>query len=76
MQANDPEKLIRQLVVRAGRVQALIRHLKEVEATLSNGALKAVFDARTEGRRKREEAERLREATFPQGLLQGTGTDA
>ena len=76
LQANDPEKLIRQLVVRAGRVQALIRHLKEVEATLSNGALKAVFDARTECRRKREEAERLREATFPQGLLQGTGTDA
>jgi energy-coupling factor transporter ATP-binding protein EcfA2 len=76
LQANDPEKLIRQLTVRAGRVQALVRHLKEVEAALSDNALKAVFDARTEGRRKREEAKRLREATFPQGLLQGTGTDA
>ncbi len=76
LQANDPEKLIRQLTVRAGRVQALVRHLKEVEATLSDSALKAVFDARTEGRRKSEEAKRLREATFPQGLLQGTGTDA
>lgn len=76
LQANDPEKLIRQLTVRAGRVQALVRHLKEVEAALSDEALKAVFDARTEGRRKSEEAKRLREATFPQGLLQGTGTDA
>lgn len=76
LQANDPEKLIRQLTVRAGRVQALVRHLKEVEAALADEALKAVFDARTEGRRKSEEAKRLREATFPQGLLQGTGTDA
>jgi len=76
LQANDPEKLIRQLSVRAGRVQSLVRHLKEVEATLADSALKAVFDARTEGRRKGEEAKRLREATFPQGLLQGTGIDA
>jgi len=76
LQANDPEKLIRQLAVRAGRVQALVRHLKEVETALSDEALKAVFDARTEGRRKSQEAKRLREATFPQGLLQGTGTDA
>lgn len=64
LQANDPEKLIRQLTVPAGRVQALVRHLKEVEAALSDDALKAVFDARTEGRRKSEEAKRLREATF------------
>lgn len=76
LQANDPEKLIRQLTVRAGRVQALVRHLKDVEDALSDDALKAVFDARTEGRRKSEEAKRLREATFPQGLLKGTGIDA
>lgn len=76
LQANDPEKLIRQLTVRAGRVQALVRHLREVEATLSDNALKAVFDSRTEGRRKNQEAKRLREATFAQGLLKGTGTDA
>ncbi|MDA8120180.1 MAG: AAA family ATPase [Gammaproteobacteria bacterium] len=75
LQANDPEKLIRQLTVRAGRVQALVRHLKEVEAALADDVMKAVFDARTEGHRKSEEAKRLREATFPQGLLQGTGTD-
>lgn len=76
LQANDPVKLLRQLTVRAGRVQALVRHLKEVEAALSDSVLKAVFDSRTELRRKSEQAERLREATFPQGLLQGTGTDS
>jgi energy-coupling factor transporter ATP-binding protein EcfA2 len=76
LQASDPEKLVRQLTVRAGRVQALVRHLKEVEATLSDSTLKSVFGARAEARRKGEEAKRLREATFPQGLLQGTGTDA
>jgi energy-coupling factor transporter ATP-binding protein EcfA2 len=76
LQANNPEKLIQQLTVRSGRVHALVRHLKEIEAALSDEALKAVFDARTEGRRKSQEAKRLREATFPQGLLQGTGADA
>jgi hypothetical protein len=35
LQANDPEKLIRQLTLRAGRVENLVRHLKEVDATLS-----------------------------------------
>ncbi|KAB2309354.1 AAA family ATPase [Betaproteobacteria bacterium SCN2] len=75
LQANDPEKLIRQLTLRAGRVQTLARHLKEVEAALSMEAVAAVFDARTEGRRKSEEAKRLREATFPEGMLPGTGTD-
>ncbi len=75
LQANDPEKLIRQLTLRAGRVQNLARHLKEVEATLSAEAVTAVFDARTEGRRKSEEAKRLRAATFPEGVLDGTGSE-
>ena len=76
LQANDPEKLIRELTVRAGRIQALVRHSKDVEAALSDGAVKAVFDGRTEGRRKNEESKRLRNATFPQGLMPGTGTDS
>lgn len=75
LQANEPEKLIRQLTLRTGRAQALARHLKDVETDLSAEAVKAVLDARTEGRRKSEEAKRLREATFPAGLLAGTGTD-
>lgn len=75
LQANDPEKLIRQLTVRAGRVQALARHLKDIETVLSADAVAAVFDARTEGRRKSEEAKRLRDATFPEGMLSGTGSE-
>jgi energy-coupling factor transporter ATP-binding protein EcfA2 len=76
LQANDPQKLTRQLTLRAGRVQALARHLKEVEAALSAQTVGAVFDARTEGRRQSEEARRLREATFPAGMLAGTGSES
>ncbi len=76
LQANDPEKLIRQLTLRAGRVQALARHLKEVEAGLSPEPVAAAFDSRTEGGRKTEEARRLRDATFPAGVLSGTGSEA
>ena len=73
LQANDPDKLIRQLTLREGRLQTLVRHLKDVEVALSAEAVDAVFNARTEGRRKSEEAKRLREATFPEGMLAGTG---
>jgi energy-coupling factor transporter ATP-binding protein EcfA2 len=76
LQANDPEKLGQELTVKASRVQALARHLKEVEAALSAEAVAAVFSARTESRRKSEEAKRLREATFPDGMLAGTGSDS
>jgi ABC-type multidrug transport system ATPase subunit len=75
LQANDPEKLIRQLTLRLGRVQGLARNLTDIEVLLSPDAVKAVFTARTEGRRKSEDAKRLREATFPAGLLTGTGTE-
>lgn len=75
LQANDPDKLIRHLTVRVGRLQALVRHLKNMEAALSADAVAAVFNARTEGRRKGEEAKRLREATFPEGMLAGTGSE-
>ncbi len=75
LQANDPEKLIRQLTLRAGRVQALARHLNEVERALSTETIVAVFDARAEVRRKSEEARRLREVTFSTGLLAGTGSE-
>lgn len=75
LQANDPDKLIRQLTLRGGRVQALARHLQEVEAALSVETVTTAFDVRTEGRRKSEEARRLREATFSAGLLDGTGSE-
>ncbi len=73
LQANDPNKLIAQLNIRAGRVRALGEHLRALENALSDAEVAAVFNVRTDGRRKSEEAKRLREATFPQGLLAGTG---
>lgn len=76
LQAHDPEKLIQQLTSRSRRVQALARHLKEVEAALSEQAVAAMFDTRTEGRRKHEEARRLREVTVPANMLAGTGSES
>jgi energy-coupling factor transporter ATP-binding protein EcfA2 len=75
LQANDPKKLSRQLTIRAGRVRALARHLAKIEDALSNEAITAVLDTRTEGRRKSEEARRLRGLTFPAGVLDGTGSE-
>jgi hypothetical protein len=38
--------------------------------------LTAALDARNEGLRKREEGKRLRAATFPAGVLEGTGSES
>jgi len=46
-----------------------------VETALSTEAVASVFDARKETRRKSEEAKRLRAATFPAGMLEGTGSE-
>jgi len=73
LQANDPSKLIAQLNIRANRVRALTDHLRGLETSLTDTEVSAVFSIRKEGRRKSEEAKRLREVTFPQGLLAGTG---
>ncbi len=74
LRANDPEKLRKELSVRAGRVERLVEHVRAVEESLSPGSIDAVFGLREVGRRKLEEARRLREAAFPTGLLPGTGT--
>lgn len=76
LRSNDPEKLAQQLNVRAGRVRALARHLKGKEAALSAQAVTDVIGVRTEAKRKSEEARRLRELTFPTGVLAGTGSEA
>ena len=75
LQANDPGKLMAQLNLRAGRVRALGDHVRGVERALADVEVSAVFDTLKEGRRKSEEAKRLREKTFPAGLLAGTGGD-
>jgi len=75
LQANDPAKLMAQLNIRAGRARALADHLRGMETALADAEVAAVFDTRKEGRRKSEDAKRLREKTFPEGLLTGTGGD-
>lgn len=74
LQANDSEKLVQQMTLRAGRIRTLAKHLQSVEATLSEKAFFAVFDVKTERRRINEEAKRLRDTTFPKGVLKGTGS--
>lgn len=75
LEANDPNKLAQLLNLRAGRVEALGRHIKEIEERLSAHAVAEVIAVRTEGYRKAEEARRLREATFPTNMLTGTGSE-
>ncbi len=75
LQANDPAKLIAQLGLRANRVRALADHLRRLESALSDADIAAVFNTRQEGRRKSEEAKRLRDAAFLQEMLPGTGGD-
>ena len=74
-QANDPEKLARELSVRASRVRSLGQHLRDVQAALSPEAVAKMWDVRAEGRRKAEEAKRLRGATLTDGTLNGTGSE-
>lgn len=47
-----------------------------MEGALSAETVAAGFEARTEGRRKSEEARRLREVTFPGRMLAGTGSES
>lgn len=75
LQANDPEKLARQLRLQVGRTTTLVQHLGMVEASLSDAAVEGIFTARSEWLRKQEEAERLRAATFPSTVLGGTGSE-
>jgi hypothetical protein len=75
LQTNDPKKQAQLLNLRAGRVEALARHVKQIEATLSARAVAKVIAIRMEGCRKAEEAKRLREATFSANMLTGTGSE-
>ena len=74
LQANDPVKLAQQLRLRAARILALSQHLGRIETVLAPDAVTAVFDARAALRHKHQEGERLRAATFSEGLLIGTGS--
>ena len=74
LKANDPQKLIRQLILRAGRFKILAQHMKGVEETLSTEATDKIFKVRTQVRQKTADAKRLRDTTFPVETLDGTGS--
>ncbi len=76
LQAKDPAKTARELTLRAGRLRSLVNHLRAADGVLSAEAVKAIFDSQRELQTKREEAGKLRDATFPAGLLSGTGSDS
>ena len=76
LQVNDPHKLTRELALRSGRMKALAAHLRTVEVALQDQALATVLETRAQGRRKSEEAKRLREATVSAGRLPGTGSES
>ncbi len=75
LQTNDPQKLSQQLSLKAGRIRNLVKHLQLVESALSEDSVSDIFNVRKNGRSKSEEAKRLREATFPENLIEGTGSD-
>ena len=74
LQANDPEKRAQELVLRSRRVERLAAHVRVVETALSPVSVETLFAAREAGRRKLDEATRLRDAAFPAGILPGTGS--
>ena len=75
LQTNEPDRLIQNLKLYLGRVQALAQHIKEIEETLSVKAVERVFDFRTEIHRKIAEADEVRRVTSQVGILDGTGSD-
>ena len=75
LHASDPQRLVRELNIRGGRLQALRRHMKDVETVLDADAIGAVFATRGEGREKRAIAAAIRERTFDADMLNGTGSD-
>ena len=74
LKANDPEKLRRELALRAERVRTLARHVHAVETALSSASVEDALAVRERSRRIREQATELRDGAFPAGVLPGTGS--
>lgn len=74
LKANDPEKLRRELALRAERVRTLAQHVHAVETALSPASVEDALAVRERSRRIREQATKLRDGAFPAGVLTGTGS--
>jgi hypothetical protein len=54
LQANDPEKLLKQLMLRASRVRTLTDHIRGLEAALAETAVQGVFTVRAGKKARRQ----------------------
>ena len=75
LQAKDPAKTAKELTLREGRYRTLLNHLKKFDESLSLEAVNNIFNALADVKTKRDTAIKLRQATFPKDLLNGTGSD-
>ena len=76
LRATNPKRLVREIGLRSGRVQALIQHIRHVEEVLSDDEVDSVFESRTEMCRKRDAAAKTRKLTFREDMLGGTGSES
>ncbi len=73
--ANDPRKVVQELMLRGSRLRALGTHLERVESALSDEVAEEMLEARREERRIAGEAKYLREETLRSEQLNGTGME-
>lgn len=75
LEAANPSKTARSLILRADRLASLVSRLMSLDRALAEGAVRQLFEARDGVERARTSAEALQESTFPLGLLAGTGSE-
>ena len=75
LRAKDPAKAAQELRLRSGRLRSLVEHLKSVDAALSGSAIQGVFSEQEDVQKKRDATQKLRAETFPDGMLNETGSD-
>lgn len=74
LQAKDPEKASKNLNLRAQRFETLSSSLANIAAALSDSAASSLFDAAAAAKEAGLAAKELQRSTFPDDLLEGTGT--
>lgn len=75
LQTKNSVKLVQELALRKVRFSALTNKLKEIDEILSDVRIRDVFELQKYTQEKEKVAKDLREKTFPEGLLNGTGGD-
>lgn len=75
IQAKDSEKLVQDLTLRKNRFSILVKKLQEIDNTLSEDKIQGLFKLQKITQKKSKAATELREKTFPESLLAGTGSD-